>query len=64
MGKLNAIEGVGLTGAGLAKFQDFDRKDLSPSQRRAVLRESIGELSGKLGPKKGASRVRGASPKG
>lgn len=63
MAKLNAIEGVGLTRAGEAKFQDFDRQDLSPSQRRAALRESIGELSDKAARRKRPSRARGASPK-
>ena len=64
MAKLNAIEGVGLTRTGEAKFKDFDRQDLSPSQRRAALRDSIGELSEKVERKAGASRVHGASPKG
>lgn len=37
MAKLSEVEGVALTGAGKRTFKEFDRKGLTPSERRAKL---------------------------
>lgn len=51
MAKLNAVEGVILGAAGENAFQDFDRRGLSPAQRRAKLRKELDQLSaGATGP--------------
>jgi hypothetical protein len=46
MEKLNAVEGVKLTPATKKAFKDFDRDGLSPTQRRAQLRKSVGKVAG------------------
>ncbi|PZQ56358.1 MAG: hypothetical protein DI570_21125 [Phenylobacterium zucineum] len=45
MTKLNEVEGVVLTGAGKRTFKEFDRKGLSPSERRAKLRKDPAKLT-------------------
>ncbi len=37
MGKLNAIEGISLSRESRAMFSEFDRQNLSPEERRAVI---------------------------
>lgn len=45
MTKLNEVEGVALTVAGKRTFKEFDKKGLTPSQRRAKLRKDPGKLT-------------------
>lgn len=44
MTKLNEVEGVALTVSGKRTFKEFDRKGLTPSQRRAKLRKDPTKL--------------------
>lgn len=45
MTKLNEVEGVALTVAGKRTFKEFDKKGLTPSQRRAKLRKDPAKLT-------------------
>ena len=45
MTKLNEVEGVVLGSAGKQAFEDFDRRDLSPPQRRIALRKAVPALA-------------------
>ncbi|RAK66358.1 DUF2188 domain-containing protein [Phenylobacterium kunshanense] len=45
MTKLNEVEGVTLSGAGKRTFKEFDRKGLTPSERRAKLRKDPTKLT-------------------
>jgi hypothetical protein len=40
--KISAVEGLKITAAMEAEFQEFDRKGLSPSERRAAISRKYG----------------------
>lgn len=45
MTKLNEVEGVTLSGVGKRAFMEFDRKELTPNERRAKLRKDPAKLT-------------------